>query len=113
MFGRKENESTIQDANVDVLPRIRCMRNQKQIWDIRANLPAKQNRNTSDTQSDEVCIEPKFKDAATQWEDLTKTDHSYAAKLDHMNKSTQALGQTVADMLLDDDASRLYTGLRL
>jgi len=61
----------------------------------------------------EVCIEPKFKDAATQWEDLTKTDHSYAAKLDHMNKSTQALGQTVADMLLDDDASRLYTGLRL
>jgi len=61
----------------------------------------------------EVCFEPKFKDAATQWEDLTKTDHSYAAKLDHMNKSTQALGQTVADMLLDDDASRLYTGLRL
>lgn len=25
----------------------------------------------------EVCIEPKFKDAATQWEDLTKTDHRY------------------------------------
>ena len=62
----------------------------------------------------EVCIEPKFKDAATQWEDLTKTDHSYAAKLDHVNKSTQTGGQTVADdMLLDDDTSLLYTGLRL
>ncbi|XP_052447117.1 uncharacterized protein LOC127988404 [Carassius gibelio] len=74
----------------------------------------KLDRNASDTQSDEVCIEPKFKDAATQWEDLTKTDHSYAAKLDHVNKSTQTGGQTVADdMLLDDDISLLYTGLRL
>ncbi|XP_056096639.1 uncharacterized protein LOC130100300 [Rhinichthys klamathensis goyatoka] len=74
----------------------------------------KLDRNTSDTQSDEVCIEPKFKDAATQWEDLTKTDHSYAAKLDHVNKSTQTGVQTVADdMLLDDDTSLLYTGLRL
>ncbi|XP_026126358.1 uncharacterized protein LOC113107823 [Carassius auratus] len=74
----------------------------------------KLDRNTSDTQSDAVCIEPKFKDAATQWEDLTKTDHSYAAKLDHVNKSTQTGGQTVADdMLLDDDTSLLYTGLRL
>ncbi|XP_039522096.1 uncharacterized protein LOC120475475 [Pimephales promelas] len=42
----------------------------------------KRDRNTSDTQSDEVCIELKFKDAATQWEDLTKTDHIYAAKLE-------------------------------
>uniref|UniRef100_A0AAQ4QKW3 DDE Tnp4 domain-containing protein n=1 Tax=Gasterosteus aculeatus aculeatus TaxID=481459 RepID=A0AAQ4QKW3_GASAC len=84
----------------------------------------KLNRNRSDTRVYtfivdavcllEVCIEPKFKDAAIQWEDLTKTDHSYAAKLDHVNKSTQTGGQTVADdMLLDDDTSLLYTGLRL
>ncbi|CAL9693779.1 unnamed protein product [Knipowitschia caucasica] len=65
---------------------------------------------------DQIVNEPKCKDAATQWEEMSMVDHSYAsAKADIGNKETQTetvKAQTVAEsVLVDDHSSLLYTGM--
>lgn len=61
---------------------------------------------------------PKFRDAQTQWEDLSLTDHVYCSTTQYVkDKATQCkaeMGPTVISTTVIDDArSRLYTGVRM
>ena len=59
---------------------------------------------------------PKFRDAQTQWEDPSLTDHAYFSTTQSVkvDKATQGEDPTVTSTtVIDDSRSRLYTGVRM